>query len=189
MARTGCGWGATANAASPTSVAPRPGRLRPCRRARVQRFLPACTPCNSRVPLPLPVLVLSPLSATIGHDVSSRTLRSYSPCSYVAPSSCSLIDEVAGGYIVGLVDVSRREGRSPGKPLVMPMWLSSIDFVRVRGQTNTCYRDGWLKRKGGRACDRARRKTREGDEFSPGGEWEKESGSGRERENTPTARY
>lgn len=29
MARTGCGWGATANAASSSSVGPRPGRLRP----------------------------------------------------------------------------------------------------------------------------------------------------------------
>jgi len=32
----------------------------------------------------------------------------------------------------------------------------AIDFVRVWGQTNTCYRGGWLKRKGGRASDGVR---------------------------------
>lgn len=45
---------------------------------------------------------------------------------------------------------------SAGKPLATPIWLSPIDFVRVRGQTNTCYRGGWLRRKGGKASDGVR---------------------------------
>lgn len=39
------------------------------------------------------------------------------------------------------------EGVNPPAPF--PMWLLAIDFVRVRGRSNTCYRVGWERVEGG----------------------------------------
>lgn len=38
------------------------------------------------------------------------------------------------------------EGVNPPAPF--PMWLLAIDFVRVRGRSNTCYRVGWERVEG-----------------------------------------
>lgn len=83
MARTGCGWGATANAASSTSVAQRPGRLRPFLLASCSSFLffhpslPLSLPRSAR---PAQYLSLSPNS-------SSFTLAVSLPLVPLCPSS------------------------------------------------------------------------------------------------------
>jgi len=98
-----------------------------------------------------------------------------------------------------------QEGRRAG------MWIGgeiprnadlvlAIDFVRVRGQTNTCYRGGWLKRKGGSVSDgvRWRERTR-GDvrgvtkpsplRLKEGKREEDEEEKEKGRERTSAARY
>lgn len=116
--------------------------------ALVCSFFPPRPPClgNSRFQPP------SRRRLLVGRGAARPPRLSFSlPRSYAPPSLLSLIE--------GMAEVAKGEGRgcgSAGKPLAAPIWLSPIDFVRVRGQTNTCYRGGWLRRKGGRACDRAR---------------------------------
>lgn len=65
-----------------------------------------------------------------------------------------------------------RERSYPGggyPPPPFPMWLLPIDFVRVRGRSNTCYRVGW-KRVEGEGGEQVVEKEEEEEERGIGGE-------------------
>lgn len=227
MARTGCGWGATANAASSSSVGPRPGRLRPFLLRFVHssfslplsdasplppisfpppslRFVPFALSLSLFVPRvrvsvshPLPSQPLSSLRtiSSLLHPSLSFRLDQPPPFS-IPPCRASKRAQLASPFrfcsvptsTSTLVELPRRRthtsvcakrvsaylgmreawpdrGTSGGTrklrgrevthgggnpPPPFPMWLLPIDFVRVRGRSNTCYRVGWKRVEGTR---------------------------------------
>lgn len=228
MARTGCGWGATANAASSSSVGPRPGRLRPFllrfvhssfslplslrRFSSSTHFLPSpfasfrsvrslslslCSfhasafqfhilflrnPFLRSAPFPRFSIPLSPFESTTSllHPslsceqtstarVSvSLLLRSHlhlhARRAATPPHAHERVCKACKRYL-GMREAWPDRGTSGGTrklrgrevthgggnpPPPFPMWLLPIDFVRVRGRSNTCYRVGWKRVEGTR---------------------------------------
>lgn len=229
MARTGCGWGATANAASSSSVGPRPGRLRPflLRFVHSSFSLPLSLSDASPLPpisFPPPSLRFVPFALSLSLSVRSTRPRFsftsssfatpfFAPHHFLASPSLSLLSNQPPPFSIPpcraskraqlaspfrfcsvptststLVELPRRRthtsvcakrvsaylgmreawpdrGTSGGTrklrgrevthgggnpPPPFPMWLLPIDFVRVRGRSNTCYRVGWKRVEGTR---------------------------------------
>lgn len=229
MARTGCGWGATANAASSSSVGPRPGRLRPFllrfvhssfslplslrRFSSSTHFLPS--PFASFRSVRSLSLFLSVRSTRPRFSFTSSSFATpfFAPHHFLASPSLSLLSNQPPPFSIPpcraskraqlaspfrfcsvptststLVELPRRRthtsvcakrvsaylgmreawpdrGTSGGTrklrgrevthgggnpPPPFPMWLLPIDFVRVRGRSNTCYRVGWKRVEGTR---------------------------------------
>ncbi|KAI4492260.1 hypothetical protein M0802_009950 [Mischocyttarus mexicanus] len=125
MARTGCGWSATANAASSSSVGPaRPGRLRPFIPQRVSEYA-YTRMCNITPSGFSSLLLLPPFPYPSGVDSSSSRRSSGG----------------GGGGAGG--------GGRQGKLLAMTIWLLLIDFVRVQARPTPVTVTGTRERAGG----------------------------------------
>lgn len=91
------------------------------------------SPTDARHPFP-PTLLTSPFRFCTVPPADGRAVPRSSP-----PRS-------ATHHQWGAAERGRKRGRTVNrqeKPLATSMWLLPIDFVRVRGRSNTCYRVRW----------------------------------------------